>query len=117
MRQLEDNLPDTRFAIIANHTRGDWKGLLRVNYYGDYFEAHLDDGTLPIEAGAETTVDAELGYNFTDNLSVVLGGQNIFDEEPDLNPWATIVGAQFPVTSPMGFNGGFWYLRASWQVN
>ena len=116
VRQLEDNLPDTRFALTASHLQGDWRALVRVNYYGDYYEAHLDDGTLPIEPDAEVTVDAEFGYNFTDSLSVTLGAQNLFDEFPDDNPWASIVGAQYPVTSPMGFNGGFWYLRARYSV-
>ena len=116
VRQLEDNLPDTRFTFSASHLQGDFRGLLRVNYFGDYYEAHLDDGTLPIEAGSEVTVDVELGYNFTDSLSLTLGGQNVLDEFPDINPWASIVGAQYPVTSPMGFNGGFWYLRANYSI-
>ena len=116
VRQLEDNLPDTRFAFTANHLQGDWRALLRVNYYGDYYEAHLDDGTLPIEAGSEVTVDVEFGYNFTDSLSMTLGAQNVFDEFPDENPWASIVGATYPVTAPMGFNGGFWYLRLRYDA-
>jgi iron complex outermembrane receptor protein len=116
VRQLEDNLPDIRFALIGNHDFNNFHGLWRINHYGDYYEAHLDDGTLPIEAGAETTLDLELGYRFGENLNVVVGGQNVLDEEPDINPWADIVGAQFPVTSPMGFNGAFYYLRASWDV-
>lgn len=116
VRQLEDNLPDIRFALIGNHDFGDFHGLWRINHYGDYFEAHLDDGTLPIEAGAETTLDLELGYTFNDAFTIVVGGQNVLDEEPDINPWADIVGAQFPVTSPMGFNGAFYYVRATWDV-
>jgi iron complex outermembrane receptor protein len=116
VRQLEDSLPDTRFVLIANHTMDAWRGLLRLNYYGDYYEAHLDDGTLPIEPGAEFTVDAELGYHFTDALSVTLGAQNLFDELPDKNPWAGVAGAEFPVVSPMGFNGGLWYLRATYRL-
>jgi iron complex outermembrane receptor protein len=116
VRQLEENLPHTRFALIGNHDFGNFNGLWRVNYYGSYYEAHLDDGTLPIEAGAETTLDLELGYRFNDNISVVLGGQNVLDEVPDINPWADVVGALYPVTSPMGFNGAFYYLRATWDV-
>ena len=117
VRQLEDNLPDQRFALTAHHVQGNWRFLARVNYFGEYFEAHLDDGTLPIEVGSAVTVDAELGFNFTDSLSVTLGAQNLFDEFPDDNPWSDIVGAVYPVTSPMGFNGGFWYLRANYTVN
>ena len=116
VRQLEDNLPDIRFALIGNHDFGDFHGLWRINHYGEYYEAHLDDGTLPIEVGAETTLDLEFGYTFNDAFTIVVGGQNVLDEEPDINPWADIVGAQFPVTSPMGFNGAFYYLRATWDV-
>lgn len=117
VRQLEDNLPDHRAAFTWTHFQGPIRTLVRVNYFGEYFEAHLDDGTLPIEAGAEYTVDVEAGYNFTDNLSVTLGASNLFDEFPDENPWAGIAGAQYPVTSPMGFNGGFWYLRANYSID
>ncbi|NJN51433.1 MAG: TonB-dependent receptor, partial [Gammaproteobacteria bacterium] len=55
--------------------------------------------------------DAEVGYTFNDNISLVAGAQNLFDETPDKNPWAGIVGSEYPATSPMGFNGGFWYAR------
>lgn len=105
VRQLEDNLPEFRFAFIGTHQKNNRRGLFRLNYFDNYYEAHLDDGTLPIEAGAEFTLDLELGYTFNDSLSILLGGQNVLDEEPDLNPWRAIVGAKFPVTSPMGFNG------------
>lgn len=111
IKQLEQNLPEFRSSITANHIMGAWRGLVRLNYYGDYFEAHLDDADLPINAGSEFTVDAELAYTFNENMSVVAGAQNLFDQEPDKNPWGSIVGAAYPTTSPMGFNGGFWYLR------
>ena len=117
VRQLEDNLPDHRASFVGTHNQGNFRLLGRVNYWGEYYEAHLDDGTLPIEAGAEWTVDLEGGYNFTDNFSVTLGASNIFDEVPDLNPWSGVVGALYPVTSPMGFNGGFWYLRANYSLD
>jgi iron complex outermembrane receptor protein len=95
--------------------QGDWRGFLRFNYYGEFFEAHLDDGTLPIDAGSEFTIDAEVGYSFNENITIVAGAQNLLDEEPDRNPWDTIVGAKFPVTSPMGFNGGFYYFRGQYN--
>jgi len=116
VQQLEDNLPEIRFTFTGTHEFGNFNGLWRLNHYGDYYEAHLDDGTLPIYPGAETTLDLELGYSFGENLRVTVGGQNVTDEEPDINPWADIVGAQFPVTSPMGFNGAFYYVRANWDV-
>ncbi len=111
IRQLEDNLPNIRGSLTANHINGDWRFLARLNYYGSYFEPHLEEISFPIDAGSEMTIDAEIGYNFTDNLTVVLGAQNLFDEYPDRNPHAGIAGAKYPVTSPMGFMGGYYYIR------
>ncbi len=115
IKQLEENLPEYRASLTASHLQGPWRGLVRVNYYGDYFEAHLDDGDLPIDVGSEVTVDVEVAYAFNNNISVVAGAQNLFDETPDDNPWAGIVGSEYPATSPMGFNGGFWYARGIYQ--
>ena len=111
IRQLEENIPETRAGFTANHSRGNSNTMIRINYYGDYFEAHLDSCDLPIDAGAEFTVDAEFGYNFTDNFRFMIGAQNLLDEFPDDNPWVGVVGADYPVTSPMGFNGGYYYIR------
>jgi iron complex outermembrane receptor protein len=117
VRQLEDGVPDVRFTLTGTHDFNKFRGLWRINHYGDYFEDHVDAAAFPIEAGAETTLDLEFGYTFGESLTVVLGGQNVLDEDPDPNPWASsIVGAEFPVTSPMGFNGAFYYLRVGWDV-
>lgn len=112
IRQLEENLPRTRFNATFTHATDKWRMLARVNYYGSYWEAHLDSGGLPIDAGAEFTLDAEFGYNVMENLEVVVGANNLFDNYPDANPWAGVAGAAYPVTSPMGFNGGMYYVRA-----
>lgn len=111
VRQLEENLPQHRGNVTWTHSQGDFRGLVRMNYYGSYWEAHLDDGTLPIDAGSEFTFDVEASWQLTDEFEWVIGADNVFDEYPDDNPWAGIVGAAYPVTSPMGFNGGFYYTR------
>jgi iron complex outermembrane recepter protein len=111
IRQLEENLPRTRGNVSLTHVEDSWRGLVRANYYGSYFEAHLDSGDLPIDAGAEITFDAELGVTIIEGIEISVGGQNIFNNFPDLNPFAGIVGAKYPVTSPMGINGGFYYAR------
>jgi iron complex outermembrane receptor protein len=117
IRQLEDGVPDVRVSLTGNHDINNWFGLWRINYWGSYFEDHVDAACCPIEGSSATTVDAEIGYTFNDSIRVVVGAQNLLDEEPDLNPWGPIVvGAKFPVTAPYGFNGAFYYLRASWDI-
>jgi iron complex outermembrane receptor protein len=114
IRQLEENLPKTRGTFTWQHDHGKWNSMVRVNYYGSYYEAHLDAGSLPINAGAEYTVDAEFRYQLTSSTRIKVGAQNLFDEFPDENPWAGVAGAKYPPTSPMGFNGGFWYVEAEY---
>ena len=112
VKQLEENLPRTRGSLTFTHQESSWRFLARGNYYGKFFEAHLDSCGLPIDAGGEITMDVEFGYNVMDNLEVVVGANNLFDNYPDANPFATGWGAKYPVTAPMGFNGGMYYVRA-----
>ena len=118
IRMLEDNLPAVRYSATANHTNGDWRFLARMNYYGSIFEDHLDSA-LPIDkVGSEITFDFEVAYNFTEDFTVTVGAKNAFDEYPDENntdaggiTYAQIAGSAYPTTSPIGINGGFYYLR------
>ena len=113
IRMLEDNLPAVRWSLTTNHTNGDWRLLGRVNYYGSIYEDHLDSA-LPIDdIGSEFTLDLEVAYHFSEQLQVVLGAKNALDEYPDDNVLydTEVAGAAYPVTSPVGINGGFYYLR------
>ncbi len=117
VKQLEENLPEDKFTFTIAHEQGDWDSFFRINYYGDYYEAHLDAGSLPIDADSAFTVDAEVAYNINEDLRLAIGAQNLFDEYPKDNPWSGIVGAKYPVTSPYGFNGGFWYVKAQYSFD
>lgn len=114
-RQLEDGLPEFRANFTVNHRQGNFRGLARLNYYGEFFEAHLDSGDLPIEADGQITIDAELGWEVREGLELIVGARNLFDTFPDDNPFAGVAGAKYPVTAPGGFNGGSYYLKAAYQ--
>jgi len=112
IRQLEDNLPATRGSLTINHDQGQWSGLIRANYFGGFFEDHLDSNlAFPIEAGDEFTFDVQVGFDITDNFRVAAGIDNFLNNFPDENPFSGVVGSRFPVTSPFGIAGGFYYLR------
>ncbi len=112
VQQLEESLPKWKGNFAVTHNNGPWRLLGRLNFYGEYYEAHLEDNTLPIDGDAAVLVDAEAGYKVTDNLELILGAQNLFDQYPVDNPWAGIVGAKYGERSPYGFNGGFYYVKA-----
>lgn len=115
VRQLEEGLPKWKGFLNLTHEQGRFRGMLRANYFGEYYEAHLEDSTLPIDAGAEMTFDVELGYEVIDGLEIAAGAQNVLDNYPEANPYSGIVGAQYGERSPFGFNGGSYYVRARYQ--
>mgnify|MGYP000365582741 CR=1 FL=1 len=65
------------------------------------------------KVGSEITFDVELGYTLSENVSLVVGAKNVLDEYPDENvQWDNeIAGSAYPTTSPIGINGGFYYLK------
>jgi iron complex outermembrane receptor protein len=123
VKKLEDSLPGTKAYLSMTHRRGGWHINGRLNYYGSFYEDHLDsdvvsaeDGGLPIYGDSAVTVDLETGWEFDSGLYFNVGAQNLFDEVPDDNPWGALVaGAQYPVHTPYGFNGGFYYARVGWK--
>jgi iron complex outermembrane receptor protein len=114
IKMLEDGLPSTRGSFTINHTQGELSGLLRLNYYGGYFEDHLDS-ELAANFGSEMTLDAELSYVMNDNYTISVGANNLLDQYPEDNPWSGVAGAQYPTTAVMGFNGGFYYARLTYN--
>ncbi|MCJ9428609.1 TonB-dependent receptor plug domain-containing protein [Kordiimonas marina] len=112
VKVLQSGLPHYRGNATFTHQTDKWNIMARANYYAGYFEAHVDSCGLPINPGAEVTFDASVGYNIMDNFELSVGADNLLNNYPDLNPWSGIVGAKYPVNSPMGFSGGFYYVRA-----
>lgn len=116
IRMIEENIPQHRASLSVSQTWQDFNSLLRFNYFSGYYEDHLDASSgLDIEAGTEVTIDLEVGYQLDPNWQVIIGANNLFDNRPDMNPWAGRAGAIYPSTSPMGINGGLWYGRLLFQ--
>lgn len=116
VRMIEDNLPAHRATLTFDQGFNQFHYYLRLSYFGGFYEDHLDASAgLDINAGAEYLVDFEIAYLIDENSQFALGVKNIFNNLPDTNPYANIVGAQYPPTSPMGINGGFYYLRTSYK--
>ena len=118
-RQYEDALPEFRFSLTADHTWGPWRFLTRLHYYDGFFEDIVEAGLTSIN-GERWLTDMELSYTFS-NLPFVqmatfaLGAENVFDQYPRRSRGAGEFGNKYPPNSPYGFNGGFYYLRASFE--
>lgn len=125
--------PHDTAHLTANYSRGKWALTARENIYGSWSDAvdyGNSDGTAganggPLQVfGAKATTDFDVTYNFAPQFALTAGANNLFSTYPDkLNSSSQQI---FPVTGggadgqvysrnggPFGFNGGFWYVRAT----
>lgn len=116
---LENQVPENSSVLTFDYsTGGFFSGLLRFNYYDDWrTTAGLfspGDASDQYSYGGEILVDLEARFTFGDRYAVTIGGENIFDTLPEdeQDPTSRFLGVRPSLTSPFGFNGAFWYLRA-----
>ncbi|MFI4891446.1 MAG: hypothetical protein ACHQIL_13025, partial [Steroidobacterales bacterium] len=67
----------------------------------------------------------DIGYQFTDKLKLSVGAQNLFNTFPDkmnanILQRENLAGdnaavQQYPLFSPFGENGGFYYVKATYK--
>ena len=118
----ENLAPKHRLNLQGNWTLGNWS----IGAAGRYFGKWRVESDYPgQEFGAKVTADMDVSYTFMENFKLTVGGNNIFNTKPDRikastsNPIYTLTnstgdGQIYPRNGgPFGFNGGFWYVRAS----
>ena len=111
LRQLEEGLPKWKGNASWRHRWGQWRTLLRLNFHGPYGEAHLDNGSLWIDAEGERTLDAEVGYEVGRGWELVAGAVNLLNNFPVQHAYQRVAGSKYPTTAPFGLSGGEYYLK------
>ena len=114
--QIEQGRPDSRYLITWTHLMGDWRLMGRARYYGEYYDAPTNDGSVSFYPDPAWVLDAEVSVQATPQLMLLFGIQNLADTYPSENPNGEVAGLIYPETSPFSFNGGFYYLRARWDM-
>jgi len=122
VEDIENNYPNHRFVLTGNTYFSDkWNLLARFNYYGSHYDERGRIGAASnpsAKIGQTLYVDAELGYQWTDNFRLALGAVNIFDSYIDKvgppNANRLSVGLEYPRRSAANYEGGAWYLRGTW---
>ena len=84
---------------------------MRLNHYGPWRSTGNE-----YSLGSRNLVDVQVSYDFNENLEMVVGVDNLFDDYPTENPGAGAVGQRYPEDSPYGFNGGSWYLQVRYGL-
>ena len=113
--QIEQGRPDARFVVTWTHLQGPWRFMARGRYYGDYYDAPTNDGSVAYFPDPDFVVDLEASFDINESITVLAGAQNAFDNYPQVNPAGEVAGLIYPESSPFSFNGGYYYLRARWE--
>ncbi|MCP4299493.1 MAG: TonB-dependent receptor, partial [Gammaproteobacteria bacterium] len=124
VEDIENNYPEHRWTLTGNWLIGEQFNIMgRVNFYGEHFD---ERGRIGVGDGESAKIDStiyvdlEAGWQFNENVRVVLGGSNIFDEFIDTigppNANRLSVGLQYPRRTVANYEGGSWYLKGiySW---
>jgi len=118
--RLENDLPNHRATLTWSQSYDDFSFFVRGNYYGEYQGVHVDYDATIGDGDAALLFDAEASYFINDSFTVAVGAQNIFDEQAtkinrqdggDNSAW----GGVYYETSPFGFNGGYYYVKATYN--
>ncbi len=96
--------------------------MARANYYGSHVDERGDQGGggagFSTELGASIFFDVEIGYQINDNFKLVAGAANVFNSYVDEtgldNASYRGNGLQYPRWSAANYEGGSWYLKASY---
>ncbi len=125
--RLENDLPNHRATLTWSQSWDEMSFLIRGNYYGEYQGVHVDYVDTVNTGESAITFDAEFSYFASDDIVLSVGAQNLFDQEATKinftdegaascggcvnNQW----GGKYYETSPFGFNGGFYYVKATYN--
>ncbi len=132
--ELENFNPENRGVFTYNHFVNNWRFLARASYYDDWIDGDwsgdpTDRGPLGLGFtidctpglfrdncySGETIFDVEAAVTIADNYQIIIGANNVFDEEAPIdidNLDGTIgSGNTFAGSSPWGIEGAFYYAR------
>jgi iron complex outermembrane recepter protein len=115
--QMEDAVPRQKGYVSARYAFKGLSALVRANYYGRVrFQTDARDSAGNFqdeEFSGKTLFDVDLGYQFTKNLHLSVGADNLLNTFPDKQTKAgNISFGRFiysRAVSQFGQNGGFYY--------
>jgi len=111
---LTDAQPRTKWILGANWRLADLAINLQTTRYGKVKTLQqLESGDRSF--GAKWITDLDISYTLLDNITLSLGGTNIFDVRPDKNAIPSVVGLNRYGNPPFYPGGGFWYTKLAYD--
>jgi iron complex outermembrane receptor protein len=105
--------PSSKAIFSADWAIHDFDVNLRLTRYGTYTEVNSSaDSSLDRDYSAKWITDLDVAYSLTQQLTVAVGAQNLFDKYPDhIGVPNSSFGDNWGSYSPFGFTGGYYYTR------
>ena len=124
VRRLEEGIPEHRATLTFAQNWEDISMFVRGNFFGEWFATHADEPDVDSSYGwsetvsASFTLDAEVSYYLNNSWTLSAGANNILDTEAqELQQGGaySVVGAKYYESGPFDYNGGFYYVKATYN--
>ena len=112
VRRLQEAVPGTRWNFTMQRSFSRWRLLGRLSYYGDWY----DSRDVQIYNG-DYLFDLEASRPLSESISLTIGVQNLFDNQPQENPNAFATGNRYSAYTPFNYNGAFYYAQLGYNWN
>lgn len=116
---IEDAMPRTKINLTNNYQIEKWNVLLRNVYFGAVNDPDYRGTTSPATYAGKIITDLTVAYDFSKNLKLAVGANNLLDVYPDESPVSGNYGRQFMFsrrTSQFGFNGRYVFGRITFTL-
>jgi iron complex outermembrane receptor protein len=111
-RLFEEARPKQNLTGSATYAWGKFELLGRVRYYGKWTDSTGNaTGDIFQEFGGITLADVAVTYKATDNYSIRVGAENVFDTHPAEAVFQASRGLVYSRNAPYDTNGGDYYVR------
>ncbi|WP_296249809.1 TonB-dependent receptor plug domain-containing protein [Pseudomonas sp. UBA4194] len=111
---LTEASPKTKWILGANWKVADLAVNLQTTRYGAVKTLAVNPSG-DRSFGAKWITDLDIAYTFFDQLTVSVGGTNIFDKRPDKNAVYSNLGLAAYGNPPFYPGGGYWYSKIAYD--
>ncbi|MDG5497451.1 TonB-dependent receptor [Niveispirillum sp. BGYR6] len=111
-RLFEEGLPEHNASLSAEYRWGDFSVLAKLRYYGKWTDSSGNaTGDLFQSFGSQSFVDLAGSWNVTENVTLRVGAENIFDSYPEEATFQASRGLVYSRNAPYDTDGGQYYAR------
>ena len=116
--RIERGQPRRTIHLNGDLSVGSFVFAVHEAYFGDVTAASVSGTTyIEQEYNGKWITDASVGVKFLNGFQLTVGANNLFDIYPDqvLPVFSNSGVLHYPLVSPWGFNGGYYYTRLTWN--